>query len=194
MGVDVVRQRKGFDVAVVDETCVRDLLGGLDGTRSPGVLDAVEPLVVAIDSPCQCAPDGKTSRECERRLAQAICGIRWTPDAAEVMRNPYYSWIVHGLRLYSALAGATAEVIEVFPTASWTRWLGARGATSRSAWSRTGPAALDLAGVPPRTNQDQRDAIAAAVTARACTQRATESFGEIVVPVGRLSPAPGGMV
>jgi hypothetical protein len=41
---------------------------------------------------------------------------------------------------------------------------------------------LDLAGVPRRTNQDQRDAIAAAVTARQHTQGLTEAIGEIIVP------------
>jgi hypothetical protein len=39
-----------------------------------------------------------------------------------------------------------------------------------------------VAGMPRRTNQDQRDAIAAAVTARQHTQGLTESFGAIVVP------------
>jgi predicted nuclease with RNAse H fold len=42
---------------------------------------------------------------------------------------------------------------------------------------------LGLEGVPARTNQDQRDAIAAAMTARQYTQGMTEAMGEIVVPV-----------
>jgi hypothetical protein len=42
---------------------------------------------------------------------------------------------------------------------------------------------LGLEGLPKRTNQDQRDAIAAAVTARAHTRGVTELMGEIVVPV-----------
>jgi hypothetical protein len=37
--------------------------------------------------------------------------------------------------------------------------------------------------LPPRTNQDSRDAIAAAWTARAYESGRCESFGEIVVPV-----------
>ncbi len=87
LGVDVGAERKGFDVAVVDE----------------------------------------------RALARRVCGIRWTPDLATV---------------------------------------------------RDGGA-----DVPPATNQDQRDAIAAAVTARQHTQGLTEPIGEIVVPAAREKKA-----
>jgi hypothetical protein len=48
-------------------------------------------------------------------------------------------------------------------------------------------AALGLDGMPARTNQDQRDAIAAAVTARQHTLGMTETMGEIVVPA--MTPA-----
>ena len=40
-------------------------------------------------------------------------------------------------------------------------------------------------GSPNATHQDQRDAIAAAVTANQHSQGETESIGEIVVPGGR---------
>jgi predicted nuclease with RNAse H fold len=123
------------------------------------------PAVVAIDSPCCYAPDGQTSRDRERTLNREVCGIRWTPDQGRA-DGAYYEWIREGLGLYEALAQqGGVEVIEVFPTASWTRWLGPRS-RSRSDWTRDGLARLGLEGVPPRTNQDQRDAIAAAVTAR----------------------------
>jgi len=72
----------------------------------------------------------------------------------------------------------------VFPTASWTRWHGPRGARPRGVWSREALAALGLAGVPARTNQDQRDAIAAALTAREHSAARTEAIGDIVVPCG----------
>jgi hypothetical protein len=74
-------------------------------------------------------------------------------------------------------------VIECFPTASWTRWTGKRTSLlTRSAWSRAALAELGIDGVPARTNQDHRDAIAAAVTARTHAKGRTEQFGEIVVP------------
>jgi predicted nuclease with RNAse H fold len=102
-----------------------------------------------------------------------------------VHASAYYAWIIEGLTLFSALAAGIAEVIEVFPTASWTRWHGARGRQTRAAWSRQGLAALGLAGVPARTNQDQRDALAAAVTARQHSLGLTETMGGIVVPAAR---------
>jgi predicted nuclease with RNAse H fold len=177
LGVDVGGPRKGFDVALIDDAAVR-VLARLDRDGVVALAAAERPAVIAIDSPSRCAPPGATSRADERALARAVCGIRWTPDRLD---GPYYAWVVEGLRLYEALAGH--EVIEVFPTASWTRWLGPRGTESRAAWTRRGVAALGLAGVPARTNQDQRDAIAAAVTARAYSDGRTEAFGAIMVPV-----------
>jgi hypothetical protein len=73
-------------------------------------------------------------------------------------------------------------VIECFPTAAWTRWHRPRAGRSRSAWSREALAASDLQGVPQRTNQDARDAIAAALTARDFDQVRCQAFGQIVVP------------
>ena len=85
---------------------------------------------------------------------------------SRVHASAYYGSIIEGLALFDALAARGVEAIEVFPTASWTRWHGKRGTQTRSAWTRQGLAALGLDGLPPRTNQDQRDAIAAAMTAR----------------------------
>ena len=182
LGVDVGGTRKGFDYAVIDRANVIEL-----GGRA-GVADVVEvvrrhrPELVAIDSPCGAAPDGHRSRQGERSLAKAVCGIRWTPDAATLRVGHYYEWIREGLRLYEALDHEGVEAIEVFPTASWTRWLGARGSARRSTWTRGGVAELQLAGIPKRTNQDQRDAVAAALTARHHSDGFTERFGDIVVP------------
>jgi predicted nuclease with RNAse H fold len=102
-----------------------------------------------------------------------------------VYASAYYAWIVEGLLLFKALAAHDVEVIEVFPTASWTRWHGPRGTRTRSAWSKQGLARLGLEDVPAHTNQDQRYAIAAAVAARQHTHGLTEAMGEIVVPAGR---------
>jgi predicted nuclease with RNAse H fold len=177
LGVDVGGPRKGFDVALIDDDAVR-VLARLDREGVVALAGGERPAVIGIDSPCSVAPPGATSRADERALARAVCGIRWTPDRLD---GPYYAWVVEGLRLYEALAGHA--VIEVFPTASWTRWLGSRGAESRAAWTWRGITALGLDGVPDRTNQDQRDAIAAAVTARAHWHGRTEAFGAIMVPV-----------
>lgn len=185
LGVDVGGKRKGFDVALVNDQRLLDLQGRLTREAVVEMVDKHRPRVVAIDSPRCCAPDGEATRAGERQLAKTICGIRWTPDESRVRDgNLYYAWIVEGLDLYGSLANGEMEVIEVFPTASWTRWYGKRGSRSRSAWSREGLASLDLAGVLERTNQDQRDAIAAAVTARLFGQGMTEAIGEIIVPSG----------
>jgi predicted nuclease with RNAse H fold len=163
-GVDVGGRRKGFHLAVVDERSV--VL--LQRCATPDDVVAALPPVraVAID-----APRALGVRPEERRLAREICRIRWTP--AETGGDPYYEWIEHGLELYELLPDA----IEVFPTASLTRWVGPR-LGSRAAWSTTA-----LAGwLPPRSNQDERDAIAAALTAREHDEGRTESYGAIVVP------------
>ena len=186
VGVDVGGQRKGFDVAVIDSTELIELRARSSCAKVVTIVENVAPSVVAIDSPRSCAPDGKRSRACERELAKAICGIRWTPDTASVHSSDYYGWIVEGLILYDALDHLATELIEVFPTASWTRWIGKRGSSRRSAWTRKGLADLAVVGLPKRTNQDQRDAIAAAVTARQHSGGSTQTLGEIVVPSGSI--------
>ena len=183
-GVDVGGSRKGFDMAVVDEHGVVALEGRLDRAAVKALVKKHAPAVVAIDSPSTTAPAGQASRASERALVAAgICNIRWTPDLARVQVGDYYAWIREGLKLYGDLEELPSAVIECFPTASWTRWESRRGARRRSAWSRHVLNMLALEGVPSRTNQDQRDAIAAAVTAREYARGRTETFGgEIVVP------------
>ena len=179
-GVDVGARRKGFHAAAVEG---RSLVAG--PVRLPTVRDAVEwlvelrPAVVAVDAPCAPAPDGLHSRLCERELARAVCGIRYTPERAQLAANPYYAWILHGLELYGALEAVGLHAIECFPTASWTRWTGPRGRTSRAAWSQRALAELGFGVV---RGQDARDAIGAALTASCFARRDFQSFGEIVVP------------
>jgi predicted nuclease with RNAse H fold len=185
VGVDVGGKRKGFDVAVIDDRRVLGLYRHRTCKQVAEIVAANRPAVVAIDSPRSCAPEGQAARDGELQLAKSICGIRWTPDAQRVHASAYYAWILEGLALFDALAAYGGEVIEVFPTASWTRWHGKRGSRTRAAWSRQGLAALGLKGVPTRTNQDQRDALAAAMTARQHSLALTETMGDIVVPAGR---------
>ncbi len=187
LGVDVGGKRKGFDVALVDHRSLIHLAGKLHHEEVVALVQRFQPAVVAIDSPRTSAPDGHTSREGERSLAKSVCGIRWTPDGRRLHASGYYSWIVEGLALYAALEDQEVEVIEVFPTASWTRWYGRRSTRRRAAWSRDALTALGVERVPERTNQDQRDAIAAAVTARQFTDGEIERFGDIIVP--RVTPS-----
>jgi len=184
-GVDVGGKRKGFDVAVIDDHRVLALRSHLTCRQVVDTVVERRPAVVGIDGPRSYAPEGQTARDGELQLARSICGIRWTPDARRVHASAYYAWILEGLGLFDALAAQGAEVIEVFPTASWTRWHGRRGPRTRAAWTRQGLAALGLESVPAHTNQDQRDAIAAAMTARQHSLALTETMGEIVVPTGR---------
>lgn len=185
LGVDVGGDRKGFDVAALDDRRIIALESRLSDDAVADLVRCHRPDVVAIDSPRSCAHPGQCARDDERELNRAICGIRWTPDADRVYGGSrYYEWVVRGLALYEVLAAEPVAVIEVFPTASWTRWFGSRAGRTRAAWTRDGLSMLHLDDVPSRTNQDQRDAIAAAVTAREHSAGMTESIGEIVVPLG----------
>ena len=185
MGVDVGGRRKGFDVALLDDRDMAALIRGQDREAVVELVSIHQPALVAVDSPRSCAPEGHSTRECERELNTSICGIRWTPDTKRVDAAAYFAWIVEGLALYAALAAADVPVIEVFPTASWTRWHGPRGPLTRAAWTHDGLTRLRMSSVPERTNQDQRDAIAAKMTAQQHTRGLTQEIGEIVVPAGR---------
>jgi hypothetical protein len=81
-----------------------------------------------VDSPFSPAPKGQKSRAAERALVVAgVCHLRYTPDRAGLTKNPrYYEWGEHGFELYATLAEAGLPAVECFPTASWTRWCGAR--------------------------------------------------------------------
>ena len=80
LGVDVGGKRKGFDVAVVDDRQVVDIQGSLDHEAVAGLVAIHRPVLVAIDSPRCCAPEGQTTRSGERQVNSSISGIRWTPD------------------------------------------------------------------------------------------------------------------
>jgi predicted nuclease with RNAse H fold len=192
-GVDVGAS-KGFDVAVIDaEGLVAPPERIAAAGDVAGYLGELCPAVVAVDSPIGPAPPGQLSRDGERELVKAgVCGIRYTPNEETLFANEtYYGWILNGLRLYDALGRspgtAEAKVIECFPTATWSRLGGPRGKQTRAQWSRTVLQTQGLAGLPARMNQDARDAVGAAITARLHSAGRTESFGEIVVPLGRAA-------
>jgi predicted nuclease with RNAse H fold len=189
-GVDVGGRAKGFHVAFVDRASGAALERCRSANDCIEALRAAAPRVVAIDAPASWAPDGERSRPCERRFATTrLCGIRFTPDAAAAAarRDRYLEWIEHGLELWDACAAAGLRVIECFPTASWTAWLGPRGAHTRAAWSARGVTALircGMRGLDVVRNQDDRDGLAAALTARQWDERpeAVMRFGTLHVP------------
>jgi len=182
MGIDVGGRRKAFDAALVEGQSLIGLRQRHSVDDIVAWVASMKPSVIAIDSPRSSAAPGQTHRPEEKDVREEVCGIRWTPPRAELERNPYYEWIVEGLRLYDALVLESVEVVECFPTASWTRWHGSRDGRSRAVWTREALAALELEGVPSRTNQDMRDAIAAAVTARDYAHGRFDTFGDIIVP------------
>jgi predicted nuclease with RNAse H fold len=181
-GVDVGGRRKGFHLATVD--AAGRVMGPVNRktvSEAADWIDGLDPAIVGLDSPLTTAPPGDTCRQGERNLRDAICGIRWTPERAVLDGNPYYQWILHGLELYEELRERGQTPIEVFPTASWTRWAGKRRGT-RAAWTARALTHRGLTGLPPRLSQDGRDAIAAALTARLYARGETEPYGEIAVP------------
>jgi predicted nuclease with RNAse H fold len=188
-GVDVGDRRKGFHVAVVDRARVFELKRYTSPLELAAWLRDLKPELTAIDSPCAPAPRGESSRHEEREFARAgICGIRWTPDPDALQANArYYGWILNGFHLYAALRAGGLATVECFPTASWTRWGGRRGARRRSEWSQATLASLAVELPARRLSQDDRDAIGAALTARAHADGCTESYGQIVVPAPRHS-------
>src|SRR3954451_12468736 len=93
LGVDVGAVRKGFDYAVIDRAKLVELEAGPAWGTCSRWCARHSPKLVAIDSPRSAAPHGHRSREGERLLAKAVCGIRWTPDAASLQVDRYYEWI-----------------------------------------------------------------------------------------------------
>jgi predicted nuclease with RNAse H fold len=183
-GVDVGGGRKGLHAAVVLSHGDVELASG-SVADIVGWLAERTPTLVAVDSPRSLARAGKRSRECERQFAQAqVCGIRYTPDEEGLTGNRvFYEWIAHGRELYDALDRIGLPAIECFPTASWTRWFGKRGSTRRAAWTRDALHRTSVMLPRSRLNQDERDAIGAALTARSHLLGRTEMFGDIVVPL-----------
>lgn len=190
VGVDVGGRRKGFHVAVVDDGLHVTLGRARTADACVDLLIAARPSLVGIDSPCAWAEPGELSRACERAFAATgLCGIRFTPNekAARARTDRYLEWVWLGLELWDALAEADVPAVECFPTASWSAWLGARRSRSRATWTTEGIARLRATGVgglEEVRDQDQRDAVAAALTARqtAVAPDAVVRFGALVVP------------
>jgi predicted nuclease with RNAse H fold len=189
-GVDVGGQRKGFHVALLDRDLHVQVTQWTCVDLCATSLAEAQPVVVAIDSPSAWAAPGQLSRECEREFrASGLCGIRFTPNeaVADQRADRYLEWIEVGLELWHALAAAGVPTVECFPTVSWTAWLGHRGVATRAAWSRGGIDRLrdlGVSGLAAVRNQDQRDAVAAALTARQQDrqQPTVVTYGDLTVP------------
>lgn len=201
IGIDVGGRRKGFHAAAIEA----DRVIGLEAFRGSGAVHQTarwaqsrRPTQIAIDSPADWAPEREPSRPCERDFARArICGIRFTPSesAAAARTDAYYEWIAHGLELWRELRARALPAIECFPTASWTQWYGPRGLRSRTRWTRDALGDLrrrGLAGCDEVGNQDKRDAVAAALTARQSEQEPMRCFGPLIVPYPGTSPMGSG--
>ena len=197
VGVDVGAARKGFDVAVLRGTRAR-LHRTTDVAEVVGLSAGAR--LVGVDAPAAWAPDGQRSRPDERAFARAgICGIRFTPDeaTARARTDDHLGWVWNGLALYGALAEAGMDAVEVFPTAAWTRWCGARGGRTRLAWTRAGwdrlrADGLAVTGAGDRPTQDAMDAVAAALVARQAMAGTVDRFGGLVVPAAGTWPVSGG--
>jgi predicted nuclease with RNAse H fold len=188
-GVDVGSTSKGFDAAIIHGA---NVVCGPQRFLEPGEaaawLAAHEPTIVAVDSPPDYAPRGKKLREAEREFLQKrICNIRPTPHLDVLEAHPrLYGWILNGRRLYAALNRRKKDIgwqiIECFPTATWTQIGARRGVRGRAEWSAEILRALRLNGLPNRLNQDARDALGAAHTARLFGRDECYEFRTLVVP------------
>ncbi len=193
-GIDVGGKRKGFHAAALRHgSIVRGPEQLPQVTDVVSWVEAIRPACIAIDSPARAAPPGATRRRDEKEFAALkICGIRWTPDETSMRaraHDNYYEWILRGFDLYEALSATSTEVIECFPTATWSICFGPRDGRRRARWTREALDSLGLVGLPARRlNQDDRDAIAAAYTARLWREsprRARRVGQDLVIPAGR---------
>ena len=182
-GVDVGGKRKGFHLAVIDGSRVTELEHYPDAQTLANHLIKLKPQAIGIDSPQEWAPSGQKSRPAEREFAaKKICGIRYTPSLTTAQAHPgtYYEWIANGMELWNRLRDSSSlKVVEVFPTASWSIWHGPRGKRTRPAWSQKALENLPISLPATRWNQDFRDAVASALTAKTAS---TTASGNIALP------------
>lgn len=130
VGIDVAGSKKGQAVAVLAQDLrVAHLRHGLP---AEGLAEKVFTLtgpgvIVALDSPRSPAanPSGKWGRECERRLYRRGIRLQWTPPHEYFQQQGHdKEWMEIGFGLFKEFAkrkaaGEVAEVLEVFPSASY---------------------------------------------------------------------------
>lgn len=199
IGIDVGGRTKGFHFAAISADFEVTLGNACDQPVQEVTewMKQFEPVQrIAVDAPPDWAVDGEPYRACERKfLDEKICNIFYTPTQAigaarsEGRGDGYYDWIAHGIELWRRLADdfGREKTIECFPTASLTRWGGPRRDRSRARWSKAILASCwgdELDDVSKARNQDQRDAVAAALTAWQFDiySDTVEFFGPLHVP------------
>ncbi len=206
-GVDVGAPRKGFHGVA------------LQGTRLAGQLRTADPaavlawcrmlgvVAVAVDAPCRWRGPS-APRAAETALARAGIACFLTPTEARARGHPFYTWMVAGAALYTALAadypllGDPARArrdrcaVETFPQAAACalagRIVSARDkATIRPALLRA--RGLDVADLKSIDAVDA--ALCALAAADLCAGRATlygdAADGFIAVPAGPRIPLAG---
>lgn len=197
IGIDVGGRRKGFHAAALGddlEVCAVEFAGAEAVGPLVAWIRSARPAVVAVDAPAAWAPAHQRSRPCESAFVrERICGLRFTPSeqAALARTDRYYEWITYGLELWTRLRQLEVPTIECFPTASWQQWAGPRGPRTRAGWTRTVLEDLGHRGLllrQPASNQDRRDAVAAALTARQSTRQTMLTFGPLTVPLKGSDP------
>jgi predicted nuclease with RNAse H fold len=179
MGVDVGGKRKPFDAALIEDQRLVDLRQRQSIDNVVAWVASVKPTVVAIDSPDRAQPRAHAPAG-RKRLRETVCGIRWTPPtpSSKPIRTTSgssrdYASTTRWRANHSRWSSVTDRLLDAPARA--------RSGRQRSVWTREALAALGLKDAPPRTNQDMRDAIAAALTARDYEQGRFETFGGIVV-------------
>jgi len=112
-----------------------------------------------------------------------VCSIHYTPDEQAVTDGgDLYEWVRYGFEVRTALEAAGVACVEVFPTATATRVIGERGERPRARWTATAVAALGIKGLASNMNQDERDCVLAAYSAREHVAGRSDVYGTIVVP------------
>ena len=185
VGIDVAGSKKGQAVAVLTHDLkVTHLLHGLPAEEvADMVISLVGPgAMVAIDSPRSPSanPGGKWGRECDRQVNRQGVRVQWTPPAEYFdQKNHDKEWMAIGFQLFKDFEklkaeGRVANVIEVFPSASYGRFVELE-------------VALPFHLLDRKAKTDQLDAICCALTGWCFRNRhyeaaGDEEEGQIIVP------------
>lgn len=165
-GVDVGGRRKGFHLALVDAARFLRCQHALTAEEAVAILEGWRPALIAVDSPRAPAVTGKSRPE-ERCLAKALCRIRYTPTRgyrAQPILRVDSRWMASLRR-----AGGAQPRPSRMLSHGVLDHVGRSRSGTRARWSQRVLERQALEDLPELLNQDFRDAIGAALTARAHT-------------------------